>query len=137
MLPGRRPGVVLVFRIWCALFVAVYLGMGAFEILVARGTVGPTFGLLEDVVSRHDKGLRDRLIVEKRAEAPGFAAFVFAIAVCYGVAAAIPRKPWAWVFGIVVLATTVFPFIITAAGMVPLLIYWGRPEVKRYFGRRA
>jgi len=134
---GRRPGVVLVFRIWCGLFVAVYLGMCAFEILVARGSVEPSFGLLEDFASRHDKDLRERLIAEKRAEAPGFAAFVFALALGYGVAAAIPRKPWAWLFGIVVLATTVFPFIITAAGMVPLLIYWGRPEVKRYFGRHA
>jgi hypothetical protein len=137
VIPGRRPGVVLAFRIWCGLFVAIYLGMCAFELLVARGSVESSFGLLEDFASRHDKNLRDSLIAEKRAEAPGFAAFVFAIAVGYGVAAAIPCKPWAWVFGIVVLATTVFPFVVTAAGMVPLLVYWGRPEVKRYFGRRA
>jgi len=34
----------------------------------------------------------------------------------------IPRKPWAWVFAIVVLATTIFPFVITAAGTVSILM---------------
>lgn len=107
------------------------------EILVARGTVQPSFGLLEDFASRHDLELRERLVAEKRAEAPAIAAFVFGIALIYAAASAIPRKPWAWVFAIVVLSTTIFPFVITAAGTVPILMHWARPPVKRYFGRPA
>ena len=43
----------------------------------------------------------------------------------------------AWVFAIVVLATTIFPFVITAAGTVPILMQWARRDVKRHFGRPA
>ena len=134
--PERRPGVVTFYRVWCCLFVVLYLGFCTTEILVARGSVEPSMGLLEEFLSHHDKELRGQLIAEKRAEAPGFAAFVCCIALGYGAAAASPRKPRAWVLGIVVLASTIFPFVITAAGAVPALVYWGRPEVKCHFGKR-
>jgi hypothetical protein len=125
------------YRIWCAAFGALYLGFCVMEILVARGTIEPSFGLLEDFASRHDTNLRERLIAKKRAEAPALAASVFGIALIYGAAAAIPRKPWAWVCALVVLATTICPFVITAAGTVPILVQWSRSPVKRYFGRPA
>jgi hypothetical protein len=133
----RRPGVVVFYRIWCAVFVALYLGFCVMEILVARGMIEPGFGLLEDFASRDNAHLRERLIAEKRAEAPALAAFLFGIALIYAAAAAIPRKPGAWIFAIVVLATTIFPFVITAAGTAPILMHWARPAVKRYFGRPA
>jgi hypothetical protein len=133
----RRPKVLTFYRVWCALFVVLYVAFGVRSILIAHGTLEPNFGLLEDYVSKHNPDLRSAWVAEKRADAPSLAAFVFAIALLYLAAALIPRKPWAWVFGIVTLATTVFPFIITVAGMLPLLIYWLSPEVKRYFGKPA
>lgn len=133
----QRPKVVVFYRVWCSLFVVLYVAFAVQSILVARGTIEPNFGLLEDYVSRHDPDLRSQWVAEKRADAPGFAAFELAIALLYLAAALVPRKPWAWVYGIVALATTVFPFIITVGGMLPLLFGWVRPEVKRYFGRVA
>jgi hypothetical protein len=67
------------YRIWCTAFAALYLGFCLMEVLVAQGTIEPSFGVLEDFASRHDLQLRERLIAEKRAEAPAFAAFVFGI----------------------------------------------------------
>ena len=134
---GRRPGIVTFYRIWCVAFVVLYLGFCTMEILVACGTIEPHFGLIEDFVSRDNKSLHDRLITEKRADAPFKATFFFGIALIYCAGAGIPRKPWAWVFAVVVLATTIFPFIITAAGTVPILVQWARLPVKRYFGRPA
>lgn len=125
----------MLYRIWCALFVVLYVSFGVVKVLEARGTIEPHFSLLEEFSSLNDKAMRDQLIAEKRAKAPGLVAFVLSIALLYTAAAMIPRKPWAWVFGIVVLATTVFPFCVTAAAMVPLLVHWLRPEVKQYFGR--
>jgi hypothetical protein len=40
------------------------------------------------------------------------------------------------VIGLVVLCTTTCPLGLTVAGMVPLIIFWSRPETKRYFNRK-
>jgi hypothetical protein len=132
-----RPGVVRVFRLWCALFVALYAGMCLYEVQIACGAIEPDLGLIEGLASKGDPALREKIFAEKRSEAPGVAAFVLAIAGFYVFAAVAPRKPWAWTVGIVALAGSILPFIITAAGAVPILLYWGRPEVKRYFHRRV
>jgi hypothetical protein len=111
--------------------------MCVYEIQIARGAIEPDLGLLEGLASKSDPALREKIFAEKRDEAPGVAGFVLLIAAFYAFAAVAPRKPWAWVVGIVALAGSILPFIITAAGAVPLLLYWGRPEVKRYFGRKS
>ena len=38
-----------------------------------------------------------------------------------------------FIVGMVAIIGSLFPFFITAAGMIPLLIAWARPETKRYF----
>jgi hypothetical protein len=130
-----KPGVVLAYRLWCALFVALWLGMGLYGFLQARGILEPDLGLIEGALVRNDPAAKAQLIAEKRQDAVGICVVAGLAAVFYGFAAAVPRKPWGWVVGIVAVSGTVLPFIITAAGMVPILIYWGRPEVKRHFGR--
>jgi Na+/pantothenate symporter len=52
----------------------------------------------------------------------------------FAVALFLPRKPWNWIVGIVMMALGMtsccfLPFLI------PLLIYWLKPETKAYFGR--
>ena len=133
----ERPGVLTAFRWWCALFVCLYAGMTIYGVLVAQGKVAPSLGLIESAVSRNDQALREKLIAEKRTKAAEVAVFTAIVAIVYGAAAGLPRKPWAWIFGLLVLASTIFPFVITAAGAVPLLVYWAKPNVKRYFGLRA
>ena len=130
-----KPGVVLFYRLWCALFVVLWLGMGVYGFLEVRGTVEPDLGLIEGALVQNDPAARAQLIAEKREDAIGVCVISAMAVVFYGFAAAVPRKPWGWVVGIVAVSGTLLPFIITAAGMVPILIYWGRPEVKRYFGK--
>ena len=134
--PAGRPGVVLAFRWWCVLFVLIYLCMTTLEILVACNVVEPDLDLIEMAVSHHDPKARAEIIAEKRADAPGFATFCALIAFTYAFAATLPRKPWAWTFGLVIVCTTILPFILTAAGAIPLLVNWIKPAVKLYFNRR-
>ena len=44
-----------------------------------------------------------------------------------------PRAQWAWVWGIVAVIVSVFPLCVSLGGAIPLLIYWLKPETKRYF----
>jgi Na+/pantothenate symporter len=54
--------------------------------------------------------------------------------IIFAVALVLPRKPYNWIVGIVMMALGMtsccfLPFLI------PLLIYWIKPETKAYFGR--
>ena len=133
-LPRLAPtGVLRFFRIWCAGFVAIYLGMAVYGIQIARGAIEPDLGLFEGALVRDDPVARAQLIADKRSDAVGVVVIATLAVIFYGFCAAIPRRPWMWVLGIVAIATTIFPFVITAGGAVPLLLQWTRPGVKRYF----
>jgi hypothetical protein len=56
------------------------------------------------------------------------------LAALFAAALFLPRRPWAWVYQVVLIAIGMtscccLPFV------VPLLIFWIRPEVQAYFGR--
>lgn len=57
---------------------------------------------------------------------------VFAIP--YLVAPFLPKKPWVWVYGIVLIAITMSSCCLLPLA-IPLLIYWIKPETKYYFGK--
>ncbi len=132
--PGPVPS-LWPYRLWCLLFTVIYLAIGVTEVLVARGMVEPNFGLIEGAVAKHDPKFREELIAEKRKDAVGVAAMCGVIALAFVGAAAVPRKPWAWIVGLLALVATFFPFVITAAGAIPLLVVWTRPAMRRSFGR--
>ncbi|MFO0959890.1 MAG: hypothetical protein U0800_21055 [Isosphaeraceae bacterium] len=46
---------------------------------------------------------------------------------------ALPRKPWVWVYGIVLIAIGLSNCALWPA-TIPLIIFWIRPEVRRYYG---
>src|SRR5262245_53661295 len=98
----RRPSVVLAYRLWCLLFIVIYCGIATMEILVACKVIEPDLGLIESAVSYHNPKVRAEIIAEKRADAPGVAVFAFCIATAYAAAAAVPRKPWSWMAGLIV-----------------------------------
>jgi len=114
----------------------MYLSFAILKILEARGDVEPSLGLIETLAAGNPQA-RAEIIAGKRAEAPGMAVGMAAVALLYGAAIGISRKPGSWILGLVVICTTTFPFLITAAGMVPLIIYWAKPETKRYFNRHS
>lgn len=97
--------------------------------------VEPDLGLIEGALVGNDPKAKAELIAEKPEDAIGVCVISAMAVVFYGVAALAPRKPLGSVFGIVAISGTLFPFIITAVGMVPILIACCRPEVKRYFGK--
>jgi hypothetical protein len=115
----------------------IYLAMCLYAIQIARGRVEPSLGLLEGALTAPGSPERAQIIDEKRKDAPGMAVFTAAIALLYvAAAAAIRRTPSFWVIGLVVLCTTTCPLGLTVAGMVPLIIFWSKPETKRYFNRK-
>ena len=52
----------------------------------------------------------------------------------YLIAPFLPKKPWAWIYGIVMIAFSLTSCCCMVAG-IPLLIYWIKPDVKRFFGK--
>ena len=57
-----------------------------------------------------------------------------ALAIPFLIGVFLPRKPWAWVYGLVLICiglTSVCCLPVT----IPLLIHWIKPETKYYFGR--
>jgi hypothetical protein len=115
------------------LFVLIYLGLLIFAILQSRGVVEPSLGLFTEILTRDNPAARAQALAEAREQAFGVGVIAVLGAIFYAIAACVPRKPWAWTLGLVAIIASVFPFIVTAAGMVPLLISWAKPETKRYF----
>ena len=48
----------------------------------------------------------------------------------------LPRKPWNWIVGIVMMAIGMTSCCFVPV-LIPLLIYWLKPETKAYFGRSS
>lgn len=53
----------------------------------------------------------------------------------YAAAFFLPRKPWAWIYHIVLICIGLTSCCLLPA-TIPLLIYWLKPETKALFGRR-
>ena len=54
--------------------------------------------------------------------------------IIYAAAVFLPRKPWVWIYDLVLIAGG-FTSCCTLPFCVALLIFWLKPEVKAYFGR--
>ena len=63
-----------------------------------------------------------------------YAAFGIASFVIFAVAALLPPKPYNWVVGIVMLALGMSSCCLWPA-VIPLLIYWVKPETQAFLGR--
>ncbi|MFY9227626.1 MAG: hypothetical protein WAQ98_33445 [Blastocatellia bacterium] len=57
---------------------------------------------------------------------------VFAIP--YSIAPFLPKKPWVWVYGIVLIGITMSSCCLLPLA-IPLLIYWIKPETKYWYGK--
>jgi hypothetical protein len=143
-LPSAAPPVIPIqprflplYRLWCALFVLMWLGMCLYGVLEVTGKVEPSLGLLTDLTTKNDPKARAQALAESREDAVGVVVIGAIAAVFYAFAAMVPRKPWGWGVGMGAIIASLFPFIITAAGMVPLLIAWTKPETRRCFNKRV
>ena len=119
-LPGEplpdsgRPPVVLWYFIYCIALALVYLAM--IGLLVVALAIEPSTKL-EDII----------IFSVLAVLCLPFAAF-------YGAAPFLPNKPWVWTYGIVAIAIGMTSACCLPA-CIPLLIYWMKPETKRYFGK--
>lgn len=108
------------YRVYCAVMVLLYLlviGLGLFLLLAP-----PTAGTRE--YSPQELTIMGGVYI-------AVGAVLFLI---FAVALFLPPKPYNWIVGIVLMALGMtsccfLPFLI------PLLIYWLKPETKAYFGR--
>ena len=52
----------------------------------------------------------------------------------FGFGLALPKRPWGWIYGLVLIAIGMTSMC-TLPATIPLLIYWLKPETKLFFGR--
>jgi len=83
----------------------------------------------------HRRALVVRPTVDTRAQTQAIAMFLGSVTCVafYGTATFMPFKPWAWTFGLLVIALGV-PGL-TVFVCLPLLLAWLKPEVKAAFCR--
>ncbi len=116
------PGVVTWFKVYAALMALVYLllmGLGIFMIVAGASLEG-----MEEL-----QGDASPIVIGVLYAIMGF---VFAIVFAVGLF--LPRKPWGWIMGIVLIALGMTSLCCLPA-TIPLLIFWLKPEAKAYFGR--
>jgi drug/metabolite transporter (DMT)-like permease len=63
-----------------------------------------------------------------------YAVFGALFAVVYAVTLFLPRASWNWIVGIIMIALGLTSCCF-APFLIPLLIFWLKPETKAYFGR--
>jgi len=114
--PPETPAVWNWYRVYAGLSAAMYLalmfGSFLFPLLVRPGRDEPPpwiFALLFGCIS-----------------APFAAAYIAAFF--------LPRRPWVWIYHIVLIGVGMTSACCIPA-CIPLLIYWLKPETRRYFGR--
>lgn len=116
--PNQRPGVLLWFKIYCGFLCLTYLAVVA----------GSLFLLLGD-----PQGMD-----MDQTEARIMGAFLLLIGVVFFVACLLPLvlepRPWLWIYDLVVICVGMTSACFLPI-CVPLLIFWLKPEVKRYFGK--
>ena len=106
------------YRVYCMVMVALYVMVMALGVILAV------------VQPESDTGSAEESLIMGLAYAIVGAIF----AVVYAVALFLPRKPFNWIVGIVMLAIGMTSCCFIPAAL-PLLIFWIKPETQAYFGR--
>ena len=113
-----QPAVVTWYKVYCVLMALLYLFV----------VVAGVFLIIAAPADREMSAEEARLV-------GGIMLFMgIALAIPFLIGAFLPRKSWAWVFGLVLICiglTSVCCMPVT----IPLLINWIKPETKFYFGR--
>ena len=106
------------FKVYVGVLTAIYL------ICVVVGVVllfAPFGGSSEDIMGQRLNGA-----------VYGFIGLV--CLVVYGIGLFLPKRPWAWVYGIVLIGLGMSSCCLLPA-TIPLLIFWLKPEMKARFNR--
>jgi hypothetical protein len=72
--------------------------------------------------------------IEDQIQGGVMAVMGLGLAAVFGVAPLLPKKPWAWVYHVVLIGLSMTSFCCMPIS-IPLLIHWLKPETKAFFGR--
>jgi hypothetical protein len=120
---GSPPPVWTWFRVYAGAMTLMYvvlLGVGVFMLLAGS------------TVAESSRNPEDAFMIPILGGVYAGLGLVFAVA--YAVGLLMPRKPWAWIYGIVLIAIGMTSACCIPA-TIPLLIFWIKPEAKAFFGR--
>jgi hypothetical protein len=113
-----RPEFLVWYNVYCSLMAVLYLlviGFGLFFLMV-------------------DPGILEMPPLLANLMGAAYVGMGFILAGLFGAAPFLPPKPWSWIYGIVCIGIGLSsPCCMPAS--IPLLIYWIKPETRRYFGR--
>ena len=113
-----QPAVMTWYKVYCVLMALLYL------MLVAAG-------VFLIIVAPSDRDMS----AEEAQLMGGIMLFMgIALAIPFLIGVFLPRKPWAWVFGLVLICIGLTSVCCLPA-TIPLLIHWIKTETKLYFGR--
>ena len=107
------------YRVYCAVLTLLYLAVGVFGVIVATVPI-----------DSREYSEQELMIIGMIYAVLGGVFFVIS-----AIALFLPPRPYNWIVGIVMMAIGLtsccfIPFL------VPLLIFWMKPETKHFFGRR-
>lgn len=116
--PEGRPGVISWFMAYCILMALLYgvlAVMGIVILLIPTASQSP-----------------DQMV----AMIQGVVLIVMGVALAglFGVAPFLPRRPWVWIYDLVLICLGLTSVCCLPA-TIPLLILWIKPEAKAWFGR--
>lgn len=111
-----RPGVWTWFVVYClamTLLALIVIGISLIVLLAdPAGVYGPKPPTLEAVL---------------------FLIVGITLAVLFGSAPFLPRKPWSWVYSLILIVLGMPGCFLPAC--VALMLFWVKPETRQYFGR--
>jgi hypothetical protein len=115
-----RPGVLFWYRAYAALMLLASLAFLAFAAFLAWAQTNPQVAMLPGSAEAQTNAIVLFLV---GATAVGF----------YATATFMPMKPWAWTFGLVVIALGLPGLTIVVC--LPMFLAWMKPSVKAAFCR--
>jgi hypothetical protein len=120
-MPAETPKVLAWFKAYSALFAALYLACAGCSLIFFL--VDP--GMLEPGTTKGEAILVGLILL--------LIGLVFAAA--FTLPFFLQPRPWVWIYDLVLICIGLTsPCCMPAS--IPLLIYWLKPEVKTYFGRK-
>jgi cell division protein FtsW (lipid II flippase) len=121
--PLAPPPVWTWFRVYVGLMALLYLGLAAMGLFVIA------FG---STIAEASRNPSDAFAMPILGAVYAVLGFVFLGVFAYGLM--MPRKPWAWIYGLVLICFGMTSLCCMPAS-IPLLIFWIKPEMKAFFGR--
>jgi nitrate/nitrite transporter NarK len=118
-IPGKTPGVIIWYRVYLVLINLLFLFVAGLGAAVTFGWIPVTADDLDGMPPELMGGI--------------YLVLGVAMMIPFVVALFLPRKPWVWVYHMVMICIGMTGCTIVAS--VPLLIFWLKPDVKGYFGK--